>query len=87
MNLATAQLQEIEAMAELFMPLRFIALNIEVDPDEFEIAIKSETGDVYKAYITGRLKAKTELHKSIKLSALSGSTPAQQLMMQFYNNE
>lgn len=83
MNLSKEQLEEVERLAGLFYPPKIIASNIEVDEEDFEILIKSKTGDAYSAYIKGWLRSDFELRKSIMNSALNGSNPAQQQMCEY----
>lgn len=85
MNLTLDQLTEVEQMAELFMSADEIAVNIEVDPEEFEISIKIQSGEIYQAYMKGILKTKIALRKAILSSAINGSSPAQQMMREFEN--
>lgn len=85
MHLTEEQLKEIESMAQLFFTPEEIAVNIEVDPDELLLLIKSQSGPAYKAYMSGRLSSEIELRKAIQLSALHGSSPAQQMMRDWHN--
>lgn len=55
------QLTEIQNMAGLFFTPEEIAINIEVDPDDFANLIKSQTGDAYKSYMAGRFSSDVEL--------------------------
>jgi len=54
MDFSEEQLTEIQNMAGLFFTPEEIAINIEVDPDNFAILIKSQTGNAYKSYMAGR---------------------------------
>lgn len=83
MNLTADQLIEVEEMAALFLSLSEIAINIEEDPEQFDLCIKSEQGPVFMAYMKGVLRTKIALRKSILSSALNGSSPAQQMMKEF----
>jgi len=83
MNLTAEQYKEIETMASLFFSAEQIAINIEVDPDEFTELIETHQGDAYKAYFSGRITTETQLRQSILQSAINGSSPAQQLMIEF----
>lgn len=85
MNLTTDQLKEIESMASLFFTPEEIAINIEVDPEEFIEMILSKTGDGYKRYIKGCLTTEVDLRRAILQAALHGSTPAQQMMRDWKN--
>jgi hypothetical protein len=85
MHLTEEQLSEIQNMASLFFAPEEIALNIEVDPDDFLLLILSKTNPAWSSYMAGRLGAEIELRRSIQQSALHGSTPAQQMMRDWHN--
>jgi len=85
MNLKEEQYKEIESMASMFFSAEEIAINIEVDPDEFVELILTKQGEEYKAYFKGWLTTETQLRKSILQSALNGSSPAQQMMKEYKN--
>lgn len=80
MNLDNVQLEMTEELAGLFYTPKEIAIILEVDPEEFENMINSESGNVYKAYMRGYYKNDIELRKSITESALQGSSPAQSML-------
>ena len=83
MNFTKDQLEEIENMAELFYDPETIALNIEVDPEDFSFIIKSKKGTAYQAFFKGWLKGDIALLKSIQTAANNGSNPAQNAMLNF----
>jgi len=85
MQFTQEQLHEIEAMAALFLPPEDIAINIGVDPDEFTEIVNLKTGAGYQAYYKGRMKTEVELRQSILQAALNGSSPAQQMMLNYQN--
>lgn len=85
MNFTQEQLEEIEAMATLFLPPDDIAINIGVDPEEFAELIHIKTGLGYLAYFKGWIKTEVKLRNSILQAALNGSSPAQQMMLQYQN--
>jgi hypothetical protein len=85
MNLTEEQLKAIEMMASLFFSPEEIAINIEVDTDEFIELIVTKQGEAYNAYFKGWTNTEFELRKSILSSALNGSSPAQQLMKEYQN--
>jgi hypothetical protein len=85
MNFTQEQLDEIEAMALIFIHPEDIAVNIGVDPEEFVDLINTKSGEAYTAYFKGWMKTEIELRKSILQSALNGSSPAQQMMLQYQN--
>jgi hypothetical protein len=82
MHLTQEQLDEVTEMAKLFYPASDIAINIEVDTEEFVLAIKAQDNDIYKAYRKGWLISDIKLRKSILTSAENGSNPAQQMLRQ-----
>jgi hypothetical protein len=90
MNFSEEQLEEIESMAGLFMPVQDIMICLELPPsmiDDFTEILESDyVNPAYKAYHTGRLNAEIELRTSIKMAALNGSNPAQTTMLN-YNNQ
>jgi len=88
MNFSEEQLKEIEEMAGLFLSAETIAVNLELNDDDTEyfiaaIECKNMKNPIVAAYYTGRLKSKIELRKAIKQSALNGSSPSQQMMLNF----
>lgn len=72
-------------MAGLFFTPEEIAINLEVDPDDFANLIKAQSGDAYKYYMAGRFSSDVELRKAVQQAALNGSTPAQQTMIGWLN--
>ena len=85
MQFTQEQLDEIEAMAALFLPPDDIAINIGVDPDEFTELINIKSGIGYQAFFKGWMKTEVELRQSILQAALNGSSPAQQMMLNYQN--
>ena len=85
MNLNEEHFREIEEMASLFLSPEEIAINLEVDIDEFLMEIQL-SGVVAQYYHRGRLKTSIELRKAILQAAVNGSSPAQQMMKEFYSN-
>lgn len=82
MHLTQEQLDEVTTMAQLFYSPSDIAINIEVDPEEFALAISAQHNEIYKAYRRGWLTSDIKLRKSIMASAENGSNPAQQMLRQ-----
>ena len=84
------QLEEVEAMASLFMTVKDIMICLEIplcmQDDFIEILETDYNNPIFKAYHTGRLNAEIELRTSIKMAALNGSNPAQNSMLN-YNNQ
>lgn len=85
MHLSEEQLNEIQSMASLFFTPEEIAVNIEVDPSDFLLSIKSQYGQAYKRFMAGRFSAEVELRKAVQQAALNGSSPAQQIMINWQN--
>jgi len=79
------QLTAVQNMAGFFYTPEEIAINIEVDPDDFANLIKSQIGDEYKSYMAGRFSSDIELRKAVQQAALNHSTPAQQTMIGWLN--
>ena len=85
MEFTPDQLTEIQNMAGLFFTPEEIAINIEVDPEDFANLIKAQSTDAYKYYMAGRFSSDVELRKAVQQAALNGSTPAQQTMIGWLN--
>ncbi len=88
MNLSEEQLSMVEEMAGLFFPPEMIAVNLELsekDTEEFIIGVINEYTKIkiVAAYFKGRLQSEIELRRSIKQSANNGSSPSQQMMLNF----
>jgi len=86
MLLTEEQIKEIETMAELFFSLDQIAVNAEIDPEEFRAEVQSKSGEAYIAYITGWFRGEIPLRKSITEAAANGSNPAQQMLLTMIQN-
>jgi len=85
MYLTEDQLKEIESMASLFFTPEEIAINIEVDPEEFITQLRAQSSEAFRRYTKGRLNSEVDLRKAIQQAALHGSTPAQQMMRDWHN--
>ncbi len=83
MFLTEEQLKSIEEMSALFFSSEEIADNLEIDHIEFSMLIELKQGTAYRAYRKGRLQTEVDLRLAIKMAALNGSSPAQNLMVQF----
>jgi len=88
MNLNEEQLSLVEEMAGLFFPPEMIAINLELDEDDtarfiINVQINTTSMPIVAAYYKGRLQSEIELRKSIKQSANNGSSPSQQMMLNF----
>lgn len=88
MNLNEDQLSEIEEMAGLFFSPEDIAINLELDEEDTELfvaAVECKNAKNYQAgaYLRGWLSAEIILRKAIQQSALNGSSPSQQMMLNY----
>jgi hypothetical protein len=92
MNLNEEQLNElyseIEEMAALFFSPEDISVNCGFNDEWSELFVHDvETKNVHSslasAYFKGRLTADIVIRKAIKQSALNGSSPSQQMMLNF----
>lgn len=85
MNFTKEQLECIEEMAGLFYNPEDIAINIEMDSEDFCNQVKAKTGEGFKAYMRGWIKKDIALRQAISKAAENGSSPAQQLMIDYQN--
>ena len=85
MNLTEEQLSAISDMASLFYTPKEIAINLEVDIDDFDMEIKSEHGPIYKAFMKGWFESDMKLRRSTLQSAINGSTPSIQVIENYKN--
>jgi len=88
MNLNEQQLTEVEELAGLFFSPADVAINLELDEDETDcfvaaVECKSTSAPIVAAYMRGWLSADITLRKAIKQSALNGSSPSQQMMLNY----
>ena len=80
MSLEGTILERIVHLAGLVYTPGEIAIILEVDPEELDNEVISESGEIYTAYMKGYYKSDVELRKSITESALQGSSPAQAML-------
>ena len=88
MNLTEEPLKMVEEMAGLFFSPEMIAVNLELNEEDTEyfiaaIECKNTKNPLVGAYFKGWLEAEITLRKSIKQSAMNGSSPSQQMMMNY----
>lgn len=76
-------LTDIADLAGRLMPVRDIALILDIPFDEFRAAMKDPKSAIFRAYQTGYLKTKAEIQLSIVNHAKVGSSPAQALASSF----
>lgn len=89
MHLSEEQLKTVEDMAALFFSPEDIAANLELDQDDlenFEVFVEMKRGPVYIAFKKGRLRTEIQLRESIRMAAMNGSSPAQNLMITFFKD-
>jgi hypothetical protein len=86
MFLTEEQLKSIEEMSALFFSCEAIADNLEIEYIEFSMLIDLKQGPAYRAYRKGRLQTEIDLRAAIKMAAMNGSSPAQNLMVQFFKD-
>jgi hypothetical protein len=85
-NFDEDQLQTIEDMAGLFFKTDEIAVVLEVDPIDFSAHILYGGNPAHARFMKGWMEAEYKLRKSISDSAANGSNPAQNIMLNFLNN-
>jgi hypothetical protein len=85
MHLTQEQLNSITELAEYFFSPKKIAVNLEVDIEEFQAFIDAEEGEIYQAYMKGYITGELKLRMSIAKMAHNGSRPAQDVMLKFIN--
>ena len=88
MNLNEAQLSAVEEMAGLFFSPEDIAVNLELDEDDTDIFVsalecKKMSLPIVASYLKGWLSAEITLRKAIRQSALNGSSPSQQVLLNY----
>ena len=88
MNFTEEHLNEVEEMAGLFFSPEDIAINLELDDEQSEhfiTAIEAKKTDFpfVAAYLKGWFTAEVTLRRAIRQSALNGSSPSQQAMLNY----
>ncbi len=81
-GLNNTELEEIQAMAELFYTPEEISENLEIDYEDFRQAMARKDNEIYRAFRMGWISGDMKLRKGIALAAEHGSNPAQQMLMQ-----
>lgn len=85
MHLSEERLEVIEQMGyRLFTP-DMIAINIEVDEDDFCAQIEIPGTTARKAYYKGLIRQEMELRDAIIKAAGNGSNPAQEQLLKLLN--
>ncbi|MEI7526197.1 MAG: hypothetical protein WCJ95_17765 [Mariniphaga sp.] len=88
MNFTEEHLNEVEEMAGLFFSPEDIAINMELDDEQTEhfitaIEAKKTAFPFVAAYLKGWFTAEVTLRRAIRQSALNGSSPSQQAMLNY----
>ena len=89
MYLMEEHYKAIEEMASLFFSPIDIADNLEICEEEKEAfcaCISLKTGEVYRYFRRGRIRTEIELRNAVKMAAMNGSSPAQNMMINFYKD-
>lgn len=83
MHFTEEQLNAIEEFAYRLYQPSYIAIALEVDPDDFKEDITVRTTDAAKAYYKGFLRQLDEVHTDTIKAARNGSNPAQIELMRY----
>ena len=78
----------VQEMAGLFFAPEMIAINLELNEEETEqfqnsVIMKDTKQPIVAAYFKGWLEAEISLRRAIKQSAMNGSSPSQQQMLNY----
>ena len=73
MEYSQEQLEQVEKLASLYMPITDIALIVEVPADELRSDIADEGSEVGRRYRRGKALSKVELHQQEMALAKVGS--------------
>ena len=85
MHLTEEQLSQVEEMAYRLITPGLIAINIEVDEDEFTDALSNPGNEIRIAYYKGLIRQESDLRDSIIKAAHNGSNPAQEQLLKMIN--
>ena len=89
MLLTKEQLEELESLAGLFFSVEDILIALDISSDEKDIfhyiLLEENENPIFKAYHRGRLTQEIKLRQSIQQAALNGSNPAQNTLINFFN--
>ena len=88
MNLSEEQLSMVEEMAGLFFSPDYIAVNLQLSEDDSvyfynSVVLKNTSEPASIAYFKGWLESEISLRRAIKQSAMNGSSPSQQMMINY----
>ncbi len=76
MNYSLKELEQIEKLAALYMPISDIAVIIDVPAESLRAEIAMKESDAHKAYMRGKTGAKLKLRQQEMTLALVGSSLA-----------
>lgn len=81
-SLTKAELEFVEEMGYLLFSPRLIAINMELDEEEFVQQVNDLNGNsIRSAFYKGYIRQLTELKRSIIKAAGNGSNPAQEQLL------
>lgn len=84
-NFSPDELKQVEELSELFLTPREIARMLQIDCQIILEQIDAEDGQLYEAFMRGRLQSEVDLRKGILQLAKAGSSPAQTMAMDLLN--
>jgi len=77
------QLQEIEKFGGLLYPPDKVAVIVGMSAKAFRAELEDEESPIYQAYYRGLYLSEAAIRESVLTHAKAGSSPAQQLALQF----
>lgn len=80
-NLSAEQLQTIEELGKVFFTEEEVATYMKLPWEEFKICIKDTKHPLHMHYYSGWRQSEFELRRLIMNSAIAGSTPAQNTIL------
>ena len=86
MELSEEQLKAVEEIAAAAYSPREVAFQIGLNPSKFVMAVKDEEHPASMAYFKGFLSSEFSVRQSVMTLARNGSSPAQTLANQLFND-
>ena len=80
------QLVQVTEAAKLGFPIKKVAMLLGVPFQELAEEFRKEEGDVWQAYMQGRMQGETDIRNTIMKAALNSSTPALERMLQYFKD-
>lgn len=77
MHFSEEQLKIIEEMGYRLFPPYLVAINLEINEDDFIDEIHTPKSSARTAYYKGLIRHKNDVHEKIISAAINGSNPAQ----------